>query len=556
MAILRLSGGCITSKKIMDAIERSDDIFLDDNVTINGDIDICKMDLPKIDIDRGKCTQSIEGVKNSLTIINSSIKIINCKIEGHVNFSNSWFLKSVDFRGTYFEKWIDFAGSRFAEDSYFAGVVFHDEEPTIFICATFYKEVYFDNASIKDFIANYSTFYSIASFWGTSFRNANFIKCKFYGKTRYIGANFNGYSTFDSTKFLNLPNFQPHTASIDFSNAIFNKGGHFAEAQFDKSVVFTWARFISENQFIDAAVFGGAKFRYRATFWEVLFDGVARFENTTFFDDADFKLSKFIDDAVFWDSRFYGHAKFLRVRFNEMASFRNATFWRNLILTGARGYEIHLEDAKFNGCSCILNSCSQISDEIRKLESLIACTWDDKCRFTKVQLWSKSCIMLDDSAITHLYIKWKNIKDHIAYDSAAYLALTKNLKDSGEFSDSDACYYQFREIEKNKKNLGISKITDMFEEFYIGYGSYPLKAIPASFIVICVFAIAYLLCNWTFDIQSIGTTLYNSTIIFTANSKGFSWNFSYLYVLSLFEGLLGWLLMALFLVTIGRYRNR
>ena len=96
----------------------------------------------------------------------------------------------------------------------------------------------------------------------------------------------------------------------------------------------------------------------------------------------------------------------------------------------------------------------------------------------------------------------------------------------------------------------------MLEDFYYGYGVYPLKAIPASFVIICIFALFYFICNRMFDLQSIGGALYNSTMIFTANSKSIRWNYSYLYIASLFEGLLGWLLMALFLVTLGRNRPR
>jgi len=555
MAKLRQSGGSISSKAILDAIERGDDIFLDENVAIDGDLDVGQLNLPKINVNRVGCPKSYNA-KNSVMIITSSIIIRNCRISGYINFSNSLFSKSINFMKTQFEKWVSFAGSKFAEDVNFAGAVFLNEEPTNFLCTTFGKNVYFDGASIKDFVVNNSTFYAIASFWGTNFRVSNFIECEFYGETRFIGANFNGYSTFDSAKFMDLTGFRTAASSIDFSSAIFAKGGHFGDAKFKKSVVFTWAQFISHNQFIEAAYFVGTEFQNRATFWEVLFDGVAHFGMCIFFDDVDFKLAKFLDDVDFGGSRFYGHAKFQRAKFNERAYFKDASFWKNLVLTSTRGYEMRLREANFNGGPCNSFSYAQISEKIRELESVPACPWDETCLWTKAHLWSKSCIMLDDSAIHHLFVRWNNIKDHIAYDAASYLALTKNFRDLGEFSDADLCYYQFRKIEKNKKDINKSKIINMLEDFYYGYGVYPLKAIPASFAIICIFALLYLLCNRTFDLQSVGNNLYNSTMIFTANSKGFNWNSSYLYALSLFEGLLGWLLMALFLITLGRNRPR
>jgi hypothetical protein len=554
MVILRKSGGRISSRVILDAIEKGNDIFLE-NVSVDGNLDLSQLSLPELIVNNIRC-QKKYNLKSSARIITSSIRIVNCRIIGSVNFSSSLFLKSINFKKTQFEKSVSFAGSKFAEDVNFAGAVFLGEEPTNFLCTIFDRNIYFDGALIKDFIANNSTFYAIASFWGTKFEVSNFIECEFYGETRFMGAIFGGYSTFDSAKFIDLTNFRTGASSIDFSNAKFAKGAHFGDAQFRKSVVFIWAQFISHNQFINAAYFVGAKFHSRATFEEVLFDGVAHFGYATFFDDVDFKLAKFRDDVDFGDSRFYGHAKFQRVRFNESAYFMNASFWRNLVLTGARGYEMRLKNATFHGGSCISHSYAQISEKIRELESVLACPWDEKCSWKKAHLWSKSCIMLDDSAIFHLYVKWDNIKNHIAYDSASYLALTKNFRDLGEFLEADLCYYQFRELERKKKNINMSKIINMFENFYYGYGVYPFRAIPASFIIICIFTALYCLGNQTCNLQTIGANLYNSTVIFTANSKSIEWDYWYLNTLSLVEGLLGWLLMALFLVTLGRNRPR
>jgi hypothetical protein len=511
-------------------------------------LDISQLDLPEISVNRIGCPKSY-GLKDSLTIIASSIIITDCRISGLVNFSNCFFLRSVNFMRTHFENCVTFAGSKFAADVNFAGAFFVSEHPTNFLCATFDNSIYFDGASINDFVANNSVFYAVASFWGTKFGVSNFIGCEFNGNTRFIDATFNGYSTFDSAKFKNLTDNRPFASSIDFSSAIFSKGGHFADVQFGNSVVFTWARFISHKQFINAAYFVGAKFQDRATFWEVVFDGVAHFGSAIFFDDIDFKLTKFLDDVDFGGARFYGHAKFQGVRFDEKAYFKESSFWRNLVLTGARGYEMRLKDANINGDSCISLSYAQISEKIRELELVPACPWDGDCLWTKARLWSKSCIMLDDSSILHLYVRWNNIKNHIAFDSASYLALTKNFRDLGEFPEADSCYYQFRRIEKDKKNIGISKIINLFEDFYYGYGVYPFKAVKASSIIICIFAFFYLLWNRTFDLQSIGITLYNSTLIFTANSKSIKWDYWFLYPVSLFEGILGWMLMALFLVT-------
>jgi hypothetical protein len=289
---------------------------------------------------------------------------------------------------------------------------------------------------------------------------------------------------------------------------------------------------------------------------KTIFDGVAHFGSTFFYDDADFKLSKFTDDVDFGGARFYGHAKFPRVKFIERAYFKNASFWKNLILTGARGFEIRLKDARFRGGSCKYLSYNQITMKIRKMEKVPACPWDETCYWTKARLWSKTCIILDNSSISNLYIKWDTIKDHFAYDAASYIALVKNFKDLGEYRDADLCYYQYRKIDQETKKIRRSKFINLLEDFYYGYGVYPFKAIKANFLIIIIFALVYWLFIGTFNLNSIADIFYNSTIIFTANSKSIQWDPWYLNWLGLFEGLLGWLLMALFLVTLGRNRPR
>jgi hypothetical protein len=208
--------------------------------------------------------------------------------------------------------------------------------------------------------------------------------------------------------------------------------------------------------------------------------------------DADFKLAKFKDDVDFGSAIFHGHAKFLGVRFYESAYFYNTFFWKNLILTRARAYEIRLRNAHFCGGKCLLLAPQEIVDDIHRLEMEAACPWDEKCSWVKALLWSRSCILLDDSGISHLYVQWENIKNHIAYNPSVYLELVKFFKDSGQNSDADSCFYQYRDIGQQRKRWSLSKLADLFEDRHYGYGVYPFKAFSVWILVIIIAGIVFL----------------------------------------------------------------
>jgi hypothetical protein len=42
----------------------------------------------------------------------------------------------------------------------------------------------------------------------------------------------------------------------------------------------------------------------------------------------------------------------------------------------------------------------------------------------------------------------------------------KSFKDSGQFSEADSCYYQYRDLSQKKKSWSISKIKDLFLNEY------------------------------------------------------------------------------------------
>lgn len=568
MSVLLLRGGTTNADKILKAIEIGNDIDLDEDVLIEGNLDLSLLNLPKMRVNRTH-NEKILGLTEETKLVTSSISIKRSRIKGTVDFSNSRFLKAVNFGATHFEKSVDFRGSKFRGCAIFASCVI--EEDTIFLQTEFNESLIFDGASIKNVNFNNSHFFKTTSFWHSKFNIANFINCNFNGEVRFIEASFEEHTFFSDTVFKN---------SVDFANATFVKGVHFDNSEFRKGATFTWAKFISKSQFLEAAYFVRASFGNIATFWDTLFDGIAHFYGVNFYNDADFKNTKFNDDADFGGATFYGNAKFNHVNFERSAYFKDSLFLKNLVLVRALIQEIRLRDVRFFGESCTSLDYTQISDAEYGL---------------KMRSWDKSCIVLWDSDITQLFVDWDNIKNHIAYDPASYLMLAKNLRDSGKFGEADDCYYQYRDLNlklRIKSLLGAFRekkqekwkqyqhkqqvrfvdrkksrflpliclknfyciFIDCLEYLFYGYGVRPFRAIPFSFCVILIFSLIFLRINGAYDTQSITNAINNSTIAFISNSRSIKWDS--MHILALIEGLIGWLLMALFLVTLGRNRPR
>jgi hypothetical protein len=154
-------------------------------------------------------------------------------------------------------------------------------------------------------------------------------------------------------------------------------------------------------------------------------------------------------------------------------------------------------------------------------------------------------------------VDWSYIQNIISFDNSAYLALIKNYKDLGRGNDANDCYYEYRYLSQSRKEIGFSKFLDVVAWLACGYGVRPNYTLLCGASVIFLFSIVYLTGRGVEGFQNIhglelfAGSLYFSTIAFTANSKGLPLRGRYKY-LGIVEGIIGWLLMALFLVTLGR----
>jgi uncharacterized protein YjbI with pentapeptide repeats len=263
------------------------------------------------------------------------------------------------------------------------------------------------------------------------------------------------------------------------------------------------------------------------------FSGLVDFDGTTFTKAANFSDSVFQEDAGFSESKFEGEANFSRVqfvteanfsraRFND-ADFGRAEFERNFNLANARIYTLRLSDAHFR---------------------------------------EMSRINLKDLNFNRIVVRWNSIRNNLPFNGSVYLTLTKNFRNLEQFEDEDDCYYQYRKEKQKRASRLLPKMIDRLAWLSCGYGVRPSHTVLLSLAIILLFTGIF----WGVHALeqdgsgrssvSLGDTLYFSSMEFlgrTPQNLDIVEGYEYLTVM---ETLMGWLLMALFLVTMSKVMLR
>jgi hypothetical protein len=176
-----------------------------DEVIIEGDLDISKLDLPVETIARTESQINIRNLSTECMIVASSIKI-----------TNSEFKDSVDFSSCLFKARIDFWNVAFNRNNYIRGAIFN--EVAFFIDSTFRLNANFMDAKF----GRYASFSDATFCEGLYLDDAifsedvSFIGTKWIsGDVSFIGAKFYGEAYFNSNKF--------SVDSLTFRNAEFHK---------------------------------------------------------------------------------------------------------------------------------------------------------------------------------------------------------------------------------------------------------------------------------------------------------------------------------------------
>ncbi|HII06680.1 MAG TPA: hypothetical protein HA349_05015 [Methanotrichaceae archaeon] len=370
------------------------------------------------------------------------VEIENRVIKGELNLSGREFRKTVKVNNCIFQNIVRFSDTTFHDDAYFARTQFNKK--VFFINVTFCKGAYFGvyppgSAQFKEQVYfGGAHFKGNAYFSGTKFnkfvdfsgvvkdvymekRETLFEKDAIFGRV-----NFNGTASFSNVKFYRKTSFN----SVQFGKTIWFRGARFEGetdfelARFDDRADFSCANFLKDTNFKNV-IFGfeGDKTQLVQTLFEsVRFKGDVNFKRAEFYKSVSFSQTEFLE----YDEHSSTSADFDHVKFHEDADFK---------------------DAKFKG------DVYFYSTEFKKKLFLKG------ANFNRIRIPS-----------------WNSIKDKIDCDGPAYLLLVSSFKKLEQFDNADDCYYDYREWRRKsddpskEKRSNCSKFYDFLSHYSSGYG--------------------------------------------------------------------------------------
>jgi uncharacterized protein YjbI with pentapeptide repeats len=359
---------------------------------------------------------------------------------------------------------------------------------------------------------------------------------------RITNSEIRGVTSFGKTIFVE---------DVDFSGTAFCCRADFSESEFCGYSEFMDCRFD------DTVEFSRSKLSERADFSGSKFSGDAYFIESQFSRDADFRGVVFSGDAYFMGSQFGEYADFSEARFGEYASFRGSTFrgyayFSESMFSGDASFcSAHFNrDASFMGTQFYMDA-SFTGSVFGGYASFMGSHFREHASFQESEF--KGQVYLTEAKFEDLKLPWNAVKDHLVCDGAVSLALVKVYKDMEWFSEADDCYYRFRLKSQSQKSWSDrSKYLDYVADLTCGYGIRPFRTFNVSFWLIMIFAVIFWMGNTHISLLD---AVYHSSLAFLSDAKSFGTEGPYKY-LCIIERLLGWLLMSLFLVTLGKVMIR
>ncbi len=574
----------IKSEWITNALKVGNHVIKIDikNAIITGDLDfhikenLVDIDKSGIEEDDIESRQSVGREK--VHLISTSIDIENCELQGKLEAGTPTTLFDIIF-----EKPVRFYDSTFLKYTTFDSAVFMNMAN--FRSANFRYQVSFSG----------TVFYDIAKFgsadfdYGVDFSSARFEKyagfrCRRIGGSFYE-AIFNGYADFALSSF---------------------GGADFTKVEFNDDVGFWSTRFKHD------AIFEETKFEKNANFKEASFGGVADFDNASFEKNVDFigtifslnvdlrntnyatlkiswdQLAKHLDGFLFgkeasvWlsDSSFSGSfPKSLKykIRYKGPNAKRNHITFRGVM---SEEEKTELQELSEN---------QEYKDAIQELFYRAEDSNDeyDHGIFNSLEEFKKSKnkrsdivehqdIKLPDSLSAQGFTMWKQM----------YLRLIKNFEDIGDKKSADDAFYHYRsakpifhyeaDLRSGKKyivgtSLWWKSIEYVCLNLTCGYGTKPLRPLGVGGMLVLLFTLGYFI-PFFFKVKSLVyqqgkdntdseenekwyhclyNSFYFSVMTFTTVGYGDYSPKRIFKIVAMLEGVLGWLTLALFLVTLG-----
>jgi len=411
------------------------------------------------------------------------------------------------------------------------------------------------------------------------------VDCEIDGTVRMEGATFDAPVRFEETIFEEMAIFTGarFNGSADFSYSTFEDTVFFDSAVFAEDAWFSATRFVRDAYFSNAVFSGVTDFNFTRFAEEyVLFDGV-RFCGPAHFEDAEFGRW-----TNFYGSRFSEVADFL------LATFPGRSFIANVTFEG---------DANFAGVEFM--SFAEFEDSRFEGDFLLYGSTISYMKLNGTTFGENSAVHLNNTEIEGFVIPWRTMEDHLVFRDEVYMGLVENYKRLGWFQDADDCYYHYRRLAQERKPIGWSKATDYLAWLSCGYGVRPDYTFAWSLSIILLFGSVFYLGGGLLQPEGagegasssgvggdglsdeaapagiregmpsevadpppdsggssvqkhpgLGEAMYFSSLVFIAQAPAeyrAQGRYRYLVIL---EGILGWLMLALFLVGLGNVMIR
>lgn len=524
----------INAEEIMEKIKMRIPIDYDD-VIIVGDLNLSSLLLSSKHKERSEFEQEIRYLSTDVKLIESPISINGSEIRGSIYSDNINFNHSITFTGCVFDEDVHFRGTQFGDD-----VSFKD--------SSFAGNAYLEWAEL-DGKANFqnSIFYNSSHFLKSIFSDdASFSKAKFGRFVDMRGAKFDGSAEFDLSIFAD-------TAYME--EILFSKDVDFKNAQFYRSAGFWAANFIGESDF------RGTKFYGDASFSNSRFQGTASFGETRFDGNAEFRNSIFLNELLFENSFFEGDAEFKGVTFEKNVGFENA---------------IMASEADF--------SRAQFSNNRNSVTKFLNTTFGGNasfayCSFSPIVQMRNSrfngSLNMTEAIFDRMELEWKDIEDRLIGDDPIYISMINNFRNLGQFEDQDDCIYQYGTYRLAHEDSIWSYLADFLSWIICGFGVRPQYTFAWAILLIISFGYIYysfgaLLkdsrAQSAFQFKkydrkmrtsTLREGLYFSTMVFTLSLPALGlrpvekWRYAVM-----FEDILGWITMTLFVVTLGNVMIR
>jgi uncharacterized protein YjbI with pentapeptide repeats len=355
-------------------------------------------------------------------------------------------------------------------------------------------------------------------------------------------------------------------SEIEFHYSVLEDDVHFSNTQFRKFIVFRGTSFLGKKILFRGANFGGyayfgdANFSGDANFEVANFSNNAKFRDANFGGDAYFGDANFSGDANFEDVDFYGDANFKHVDFGGDANFEDVNFGGDANFEDVNFYgDANFEDVNFGG------------DANFEDVNFYGKTSFNSTEFNKVSFKGATFtnVSLHESEFNQMKVEWSTLKDALSADGLTYIKLIKNFRELEQFEDADAAYYQYRRLSQASKEWSYSKLMDVVAGASCGYGVKPERPLIWAFCLIMLFTLVYWLGKGIKRLKendgdknrvsrwaAFYNAFYFSVVTFTTVGYGDWYPVDRYRIVVMIEGVLGWLLLALFIVTLANVMIR